>query len=157
MNISPSYPTPAPVESRSDLEYSLMDRVTQLQNSIDQMSQMFVSGLDYLHTRAPMVAVNPQFPVTKNNERGEPPDVFEKAMREFATDVVKQNRQIHTLIQALPRVELSESEQLAQFDALTQRNQEAADTLRASIRQAQTMLDHVVFALRLIADDQTQE
>ncbi|RKP34910.1 hypothetical protein BJ085DRAFT_10162, partial [Dimargaris cristalligena] len=100
-------------------EYSLMDRVTQLQDSIDQMSQMFVSGLDYLHTRAPLVAVTTTtsgpvapIPVTKSNERAERPADMETFMREFATDLCQQNRTIDTLIGALPPQELSDGEQV---------------------------------------------
>ncbi|KAJ1929628.1 hypothetical protein IWQ60_001005 [Tieghemiomyces parasiticus] len=134
-----------------------MDRVTQLQESLDHMSHLFVTGLDYLHTRAPMVApVGSSIPVTKANERAEAPGDFERAMQDFARDLCKQNRRIDTLISALPGEEASEQDQTRQFEELAQSNEQAAARLREAIAQARTMLDHTLFALRLLADDQAQ-
>lgn len=40
-----------------------MDRLTQLQDAIDKLALLFVSSLDHLTKRAPLVPLNPVVPV----------------------------------------------------------------------------------------------
>ncbi|KAI8872391.1 hypothetical protein GQ42DRAFT_116025, partial [Ramicandelaber brevisporus] len=85
-------------------ELSHMDRVTQLQDGIDQYIQIFFAGLDYVHRSAAMTSVNPQFPVTKKNSiSADSPEAVEAKIKEIAKDIAQQAKHVDALIRTLPQ------------------------------------------------------
>ncbi|KZP19055.1 hypothetical protein FIBSPDRAFT_828644 [Athelia psychrophila] len=60
-------------------ELSHMDRITQLQDEIQQLLTIMSSSIAYLTSRANFVQVSEEVPITKqrNPDKFDPPDVFE--------------------------------------------------------------------------------
>ncbi|KAI8320753.1 hypothetical protein GQ54DRAFT_277251, partial [Martensiomyces pterosporus] len=129
-----------------------VDRVTQLQDSIDQQCLMLVSSLDYLHKKAGMVQVGPSIPVTQTNVMADNAAEFHARTREIATDICRQAKKIDSLIEALPGIDVSESEQEREFIELEKQNEAATRDLDAATKKANALLDQISAILRTIAD-----
>ncbi|GAA6033289.1 hypothetical protein JCM8097_006671 [Rhodosporidiobolus ruineniae] len=83
-------------------ELTHMDRLTQTQNSIDDLVRIIYSTLSYLSRKASFKQLNPNFPVTQAIPGAEPPDVFEQNRKELVTDFLRKAKQLDFLIDALP-------------------------------------------------------
>ncbi|GJN88133.1 hypothetical protein Rhopal_001089-T1 [Rhodotorula paludigena] len=83
-------------------ELSHMDRLTQTQNSIDELIRIMYSTLGYLSRKASFKQLNPNFPVTQSIPHIDPPDVFEANQKELVTDFLRKAKQLEYLIDALP-------------------------------------------------------
>ncbi|GAA6008234.1 Srb7p [Rhodotorula paludigena] len=83
-------------------ELSHMDRLTQTQNSIDELIRIMYSTLGYLSRKASFKQLNPNFPVTQSIPDIDPPDVFEANQKELVTDFLRKAKQLEYLIDALP-------------------------------------------------------
>ncbi|KAJ2743250.1 hypothetical protein GGI20_003878 [Coemansia sp. BCRC 34301] len=130
-----------------------VDRVTQLQDSIDQQCQMLFSSLHYLHKKAGMVQVGPDIPVTNQNTGADQPDEFTARTREIANDICCQAKKIDALIESLPGVSVSEAEQEREFASLNEENEQASRELSEATKQAQALLRDISATLRTIADN----
>jgi len=87
-----------------------MDRITQLQDEIQQLLTIMSSSIAYLTSRANFMQVGPDVPITKQRrpEKFDPPDVLEANKRELVADLVVKAKQIDYLIQSLPEPEAEE-------------------------------------------------
>ncbi|KAJ1729975.1 hypothetical protein LPJ61_003261 [Coemansia biformis] len=133
-----------------------VDRVTQLQDSIDEQCRMLFSSLHYLHKKAGMVQVAPEIPVTQQNEGADSADEFSLRTRDIATDICRQAKKIDALIESLPGVAVSEREQEEDFARLSAENEAATNELREASARAQAMLKSLTESLRTIADNAGQ-
>ncbi|KDQ51316.1 hypothetical protein JAAARDRAFT_140394 [Jaapia argillacea MUCL 33604] len=110
-------------------ELSHMDRITQLQDEIQQLLTIMSSSIAYLTTRSNFLQVSQDVPVTKQRpaEKYDAPDVLDANKKELVTDLVVKAKQIEYLIQSLPEVEMEE-EQAKRLqhleDEMTQANAE---------------------------------
>ncbi|KAJ1951183.1 hypothetical protein EC988_004117 [Linderina pennispora] len=114
---------------------------------------MLVSSLDYLHKKAGMVQVDPSIPVTQKNIMADDADAFSARTKEIATDICRQAKKIDVLIEALPGIDASDSEQKREFDRLNEENQKATEELEAANRRAEELLDQVKAILQAIAEN----
>jgi mediator of RNA polymerase II transcription subunit 21 len=98
----------------------MADRLTQLQDSMEQLFTQMFATLTYIDARHPSVSIPPQVdqhihntnassdaPTTEidpnNRHNPEPnPQVFQDTMRELARDLVVKQAQIEALIESLP-------------------------------------------------------
>jgi len=98
---------------------SHMDRITQLQDEIQQLLTIMSNTIAYLTSRSNFVQVSPDVPITKqrNPEKFDGPDVFEANQKELVTDLVAKAKQVEYLIQSLPEPE-PEEEQAKRLQAL---------------------------------------
>ncbi|PVU99006.1 hypothetical protein BB559_001062 [Furculomyces boomerangus] len=87
-----------------------MDRITQLQDKIEQLSLMMVSSLDTIHKRAEMKQVDPNYPVTKKNEISIGSESIEDVIKASAVKIRNQIKDIDTLIKALPKIEKTKNQ-----------------------------------------------
>ncbi|ORX49445.1 hypothetical protein DM01DRAFT_1376294 [Hesseltinella vesiculosa] len=98
-----------------------MDRLTQLQDAIDSasvpMARMFTNSIYYVHEKSNMVQLDPDIPVLNPKVQADPPEVFQANLQELVTDLVKQAKEIDTLIEGLPGIERTEAEQNLQENA----------------------------------------
>lgn len=133
-----------------------MDRLTQLQDAIDQTAKMFLNSIHYLHTKAAMVPLNDSIPIVAPNVMADPPELFRQSTHELATDIVKKAKEIDALIDALPGVQLTEAEQIAALEELERQNAAANEEHNRAVARAKELLDQVAQALRTVADDQSQ-
>ncbi|KAJ7493857.1 hypothetical protein FB451DRAFT_1215569 [Mycena latifolia] len=100
-------------------ELSHMDRITQLQDEIQQLLTIMSRTIAYLTTRANFVQVSADVPITKqrNPDKYDPPDVFEANKKELVTDLIVKAKQVEFLINSLPTPE-PEAEQAKRLQAL---------------------------------------
>ncbi|KAJ1826652.1 hypothetical protein LPJ56_002070 [Coemansia sp. RSA 2599] len=130
-----------------------IDRVTQLQDSIDQQCQMLFKSLHYLHKKAGMVQVAPEIPVTQQNEGADSADEFTARTQEIANDICRQAKKIDALVESLPGVSVSESDQERKFVELSQENDAATRDLEEANKRARALLGDISGILREIADN----
>ncbi|KAI0809202.1 hypothetical protein BC629DRAFT_1100821 [Irpex lacteus] len=85
-------------------ELSHMDRITQLQDEIQQLLTIMSNSVAYLTSKANFAQVSPEVPITKqrNPEKVDPPDVFEDNKKELVHDLMVKAKQVEYLINALP-------------------------------------------------------
>ncbi|KAJ7473629.1 hypothetical protein B0H11DRAFT_1339821 [Mycena galericulata] len=111
-------------------ELSHMDRITQLQDEIQQLLTIMSRSIAYLTSRANFVQVSNDIPITKqrNPEKYDPPDVFDGELRhsiqvsmfvtkssiankrELVTDLIVKAKQVEYLIESLPEPEAEEDQ-----------------------------------------------
>ncbi|KAJ3517823.1 hypothetical protein NLJ89_g247 [Agrocybe chaxingu] len=89
-----------------------MDRITQLQDEIQQLLMIMSNTIAYLTSRANFLQVSPEIPITKqrNPEKFDAPDVFEANQKELVTDLIVKAKQIEYLINSLPEPEPEEEQ-----------------------------------------------
>ncbi|KAF5312950.1 hypothetical protein D9619_003699 [Psilocybe cf. subviscida] len=110
-------------------ELTHMDRITQLQDEIQQLLVIMSNTIGYLTSRSNFLEVSPEVPVTKqrNPEKYDAPDVFQANQKELVTDLIVKAKQIELLINSLPEPE-AEEEQAKRLqeleDEMTIANQE---------------------------------
>ncbi|KAJ2633461.1 hypothetical protein H4R22_000459 [Coemansia sp. RSA 1290] len=129
-----------------------IDRVTQLQDSIDEQCKMLFKSLHYLHKRAGMVQVSSDIPVTQQNSNAEDAGDFSLRTQEIATDICRQAKKIDALIEALPGASSSDSELEAEFQRLNAENKQATLELQQAKEQASNLSDKLSAMLKTIAD-----
>ncbi|KII86271.1 hypothetical protein PLICRDRAFT_43856 [Plicaturopsis crispa FD-325 SS-3] len=93
-------------------ELSHMDRITQLQDEIQQLLTIMSNSIAYLTSRANFVQVSPEVPVTKqrNPDKYDAPEEFEANKKELVTDLIVKAKQVEYLIQSLPEPEPEEEQ-----------------------------------------------
>ncbi|TEB29314.1 hypothetical protein FA13DRAFT_1632305 [Coprinellus micaceus] len=138
-------------------ELTHMDRITQLQDEIQQILVIMSNTITYLTTRTNFLQVSEAIPVTKQRkaDKFDPPDVFQANQKELVTDLVTKAKQIEYLINSLPEPEPEETQALLARrlkvleQEMTTANEEYAQAVsRAKDLHAQitdvlkTMLDH---------------
>ncbi|KAJ7269137.1 hypothetical protein C8J57DRAFT_1067019 [Mycena rebaudengoi] len=90
-------------------ELSHIDRITQLQDEIQQL-------LTIMSSTSPPVPISsksvPQIPITKqrNPDKYDTPDVFEANQKALVTDLIVKAKQVEHLIKSLPEVEPEEDQ-----------------------------------------------
>ncbi|KAJ3575670.1 hypothetical protein NP233_g955 [Leucocoprinus birnbaumii] len=89
-----------------------MDRITQLQDEIQQILVIMSNTIAYLTTRSNFAQVSPEVPITKqrNPEKFDSVEVFEANKRELVTDLIVKAKQIDYLINSLPETEPEEAQ-----------------------------------------------
>ncbi|KAJ7606960.1 hypothetical protein DFH06DRAFT_1486679 [Mycena polygramma] len=111
-------------------ELSHMDRITQLQDEIQQLLTIMSSTIAYLTSRANFVQVSADVPITKqrNADKYDEPEVFEGVSlagnvsgglmkfalpankKELVTDLIVKAKQVEYLIKSLPEPEAEEEQ-----------------------------------------------
>lgn len=110
----------------------MADRLTQLQDALDQLVNQFIASLFYINKHHSPQKLGPTDIVRQeNNNEGDqkqthsqvdplPDNVFRAAQLELARDLIVKEQQIEALISILPGLENSEKDQedtLRQLDA----------------------------------------
>ncbi|KIK65084.1 hypothetical protein GYMLUDRAFT_383774 [Collybiopsis luxurians FD-317 M1] len=93
-------------------ELSHMDRITQLQDEIQQLLTIMSTSILYLTSRANFKQVSEEIPVTKqrNKEKYDEEAVFEENKKELVTDLIRKAKQVEYLINSLPEPEPEEEQ-----------------------------------------------
>ncbi|CCE28783.1 hypothetical protein E4U22_001792 [Claviceps purpurea] len=93
------------------------DRLTQLQDAVDQLAQQFVASLHFVHMRHDLQPLGPNDKIrhSKHDRRQKedslPPDEFAAGLTELARDLIIKEQQIEVLICNLPGLDNSEHDQ----------------------------------------------
>ncbi|KAK7688040.1 hypothetical protein QCA50_008410 [Cerrena zonata] len=134
-------------------ELSHMDRITQLQDEIQQLLTIMANSVAYLTSRANFMQVGPDIPVTKqrNPEKVDAPDVFEANKKEMANDLMVKAKQIEFLINSLPEPE-SEESQAHRLEELQRDVEQANEEYIRAVNRAKNLYGKVSEALRNMLD-----
>ncbi|KAF8055624.1 hypothetical protein FPV67DRAFT_1393391, partial [Lyophyllum atratum] len=135
-------------------DLSHMDRITQLQDEIQQLLMIMSNSIAYLTSRSNFLQVSADVPITKqrNPEKYDAPEVFEANKKELVADLIVKAKQVEYLINSLPEPE-PEEEQAKRLAALEEEMQLAnAEYIRA-VDRAKHLHRQVKEALLLILSD----
>ncbi|CAO3563309.1 unnamed protein product [Mortierella alpina] len=122
-----------------------MDRLTQLQDAIDKLALLFVSSLNHLTKKAPLVPLNPNVPVVNTG-----------SAQELALDISRQAKELETLVENLPGLSQTPEDQTRDLESLALQNAQATEEYEAAVLEAKELLQEVTLALRGIAEDQSR-
>ncbi|KAI0727586.1 hypothetical protein C8Q72DRAFT_781403 [Fomitopsis betulina] len=135
-------------------ELTHMDRITQLQDEIQQLLTIMSNTVAYLTSRANFAQVSTDVPVTKQRkaDKFDPPEVLEANKRELVNDLVVKAKQIDYLVQSLPEPEAEEVQANRLQDLENQMTEANADYARA-VARAKNLHQQVSEVLRTMLDD----
>ncbi|KAI0358860.1 hypothetical protein OH77DRAFT_1448025 [Trametes cingulata] len=135
-------------------ELSHMDRITQLQDEIQQLLTIMSSSIAYLTSRANFVQVSPDIPITKsrNPEKYDPPDVFEANKKELVTDLIVKAKQVEYLIQSLPEPD-PEEKQVERLETLEEEMTQANAEYIQAVNRAKSLHAQICDVLRNMLDE----
>ncbi|KAJ2556735.1 hypothetical protein EV175_001801 [Coemansia sp. RSA 1933] len=100
-----------------------------------------------------MVQVTPDIPVTQQNTNSASEEEFTARTQEIASDICRQAKKIDTLIDSLPGVSVSESDQEREFAELSKEDEAATLELEEAGKEARALLKEISSTLREIADN----
>ncbi|GAA5887886.1 hypothetical protein JCM16303_007371 [Sporobolomyces ruberrimus] len=112
-----------------EAELGHMDRLTQTQNSIDELVRIMSSSISYLSRQSNFKQLNENYPVTQSIPNADPEDVFEANRKELVTDLLRKAKQLEYLIDSLP------SPTSAQGDPTTDRDLANLETETQAVNQ----------------------
>ncbi|KAF8632090.1 hypothetical protein AX15_002045 [Amanita polypyramis BW_CC] len=135
-------------------ELTNMDRITQLQDEIQQLLTIMSNSIAYLTTRSNFIQVSPEVPVTKqrNPEKYDAPDVFEANKKELVTDLIVKAKQVEYLINSLPQPE-PEEEQAKRLQALEDEMIAANEEYIQVVNRAKDLHSQVSEVLRMMLSE----
>ncbi|KAA1475393.1 hypothetical protein DENSPDRAFT_932322 [Dentipellis sp. KUC8613] len=135
-------------------ELSNMDRITQLQDELQNLLTIMSSSIAYLTSRTNFLQVSPDIPVTKqrNPDKVDPPDVFEANKRELVTDLMTKAKQVELLIQNLPAPE-PEEDQAKRLEELENEMTAANEEYIAAVARAKSLHRQISAVLQNVLND----
>ncbi|KAK0244964.1 hypothetical protein ARMGADRAFT_1048143 [Armillaria gallica] len=135
-------------------ELTHMDRITQLQDEIQQLLTIMSNSIAYLTTRANFLQVSSQVPVTKsrNPEKYDAEEVFEANKKELVTDLMAKAKQVEYLIQSLPQPE-EEEEQAKRLQQLEEEMTVANTEYIAALKRTKNLHSQVADLLRTMLSE----
>ncbi|KAK0475268.1 hypothetical protein IW261DRAFT_1552648 [Armillaria novae-zelandiae] len=135
-------------------ELTHMDRISQLQDEIQQLLTIMSNSVAYLTTRANFQQVSSQVLVTKsrNPEKYDPEDVFEANKKELVTDLMAKAKQVEYLIQSLPQPE-EEEEQAKRLHRLEEEMVVANTEYTAALKRTKNLHSQVADLLRTMLSE----
>ncbi|KZT68857.1 hypothetical protein DAEQUDRAFT_711377 [Daedalea quercina L-15889] len=135
-------------------ELTHMDRITQLQDEIQQLLTIMSNSIAYLTSRANFAQVSQDVPVTKQRkvDKFDPPEVLEANKRELVNDLVVKAKQVDYLIGSLPEPE-AEEVQANRLQELENEMAEANAEYARAVARAKSLHEQVSAVLRTMLDD----
>ncbi|TAQ91083.1 hypothetical protein B7494_g656 [Chlorociboria aeruginascens] len=140
------------------------DRLTQLQDAVDELATQFVACLHYIHKHHDLETLGPTDVVRKKEKKeGEPPDLedqdvephpsaeFKAGQRELAQDLIFKEQQIEYLISMLPGLENSEKDQEQTIKQLEEELNIEEDRRKEAVKEkeaVQARLDNVIRSVK---------
>ncbi|KAL8779296.1 MAG: hypothetical protein Q9213_007009 [Squamulea squamosa] len=133
----------------------MADRLTQLQECLDQLATQFYASLRYLSTHHPTSSTLPQnphappFPATDTDPHQRPntPTTFAGAQRELATDLVEKVKEIEYLTGMLPGLEKSEESQVNRIRELEEDLRRVEDERRRAVGEKEQWVERIEEAI----------
>ncbi|KAI0150454.1 mediator of RNA polymerase II transcription subunit 21 [Xylariaceae sp. FL1272] len=135
------------------------DRLTQLQDAVDQLATQFVASINYINQHHSLETLGPrdQIVVIPKQEADHqevdphPEDVFRAAQVELAQDLITKEQQIELLISILPGLDNSEQDQERNIRELEEELKVAEAQRQEAIQEREetlAKLDSVIRSIR---------
>ncbi|KAG8944794.1 hypothetical protein FRC04_001532 [Tulasnella sp. 424] len=127
-----------------------MDRVTQLQDALEQLFLIMRNSLLYLTEKTPLNQVSSKVPLWKSRkDKADPPETFIENQKELVRDLMEKAKRIEVLIDSLPPPDLSEdqNERLLKLDTDMRA---ANEEYRQALERAKSLHKEVSETLRFL-------
>ncbi|KAI1180750.1 mediator of RNA polymerase II transcription subunit 21 [Nemania sp. FL0916] len=135
------------------------DRLTQLQDAVDQLATQFIASINYINQHHSLETLGPrdQIVVIPKQEADQqevdphPEDVFRAAQVELAQDLITKEQQIELLISILPGLDNSEQDQERNIRELEEELKVAEMQRQEAIKEREetlAKLDTVIRSIR---------
>ncbi|VUC23074.1 unnamed protein product [Clonostachys rosea] len=137
------------------------DRLTQVQDAVDQLAQQFVAALYFVHRRHDLETLGPKDKirdVPKQDPQAPPSEVdslpvddFRAGLTELSRDLITKEQQIEYLISMLPGLQNSEKDQERAIKELEEDLKAAESQRREALKERDQILselDHVIRSIR---------
>ncbi|RGP80422.1 mediator-rna polymerase ii transcription subunit 21 [Fusarium longipes] len=132
------------------------DRLTQLQDAVDQLAQQFVACLHYVNKRHDLEILGPTDKIREVKDIPKevdslPPDEFRAGMVELSQDLIVKEQQIEVLISSLPGLDNSEMDQERYIKELEEDLKIAEAQRQEAIKEKDQILaelDNVIRSIR---------
>ncbi|XP_063242030.1 mediator of RNA polymerase II transcription subunit 21 [Bacillus rossius redtenbacheri] len=131
----------------------MADRLTQLQDAVNQQADNFCNSIGILQQSAPPSKF-PGFDRSGSQTPSQTQHMQEDHAHLFATVIARCAKDIDVLIESLPSDESSTELQLGSLRKLEQENREAGEQLEEAVRRGEALLEQVQAALADIARSQ---
>ncbi|KAI9299182.1 hypothetical protein K502DRAFT_345335 [Neoconidiobolus thromboides FSU 785] len=129
-----------------------MDRISQLQDGVDQLLYMLITSIDYLSSTAPFMSTNEDVPITQNNPNFISQEELENSKRELAKSIVRRIKDNDELIMSLPQSKTS-SVQKSELVDLKKQNGVDFEDLMTYVHDLEKVSDDITAALDDIESD----
>ncbi|KAI1755232.1 mediator of RNA polymerase II transcription subunit 21 [Xylaria castorea] len=134
------------------------DRLTQLQDAVDQLATQFISSINYINQHHSLETLGPrdQIVVIPKQEADQqevdphPEDVFRPALVELAQDLITKEQQIELLISILPGLDNSEQDQERNIRELEEELKVAEAQRQEAIKEREETLAKINAVIRSI-------
>ncbi|KAI0445897.1 mediator of RNA polymerase II transcription subunit 21 [Xylaria telfairii] len=134
------------------------DRLTQLQDAVDQLATQFIASINYinqhhnLETLGPrdQIVVIPKQDADQQEVDPHPEDVFRAALVELAQDLITKEQQIELLISILPGLDNSEQDQERNIRELEEELKVAEAQRQEAIKERQQTLAKINAVIRSV-------
>ncbi|KAK2067588.1 hypothetical protein P8C59_001314 [Phyllachora maydis] len=133
------------------------DRLTQLQDAVDELAHQFVAAFHYLerHHDLELLGPNDKIPDLKQDQQKEvepvSPEQFQAGQLELARDLIVKEQQIEYLISSLPGLDNSERDQELTIGELEEELKTAESQRLEAVKEKDEVmakLDHVLRGIR---------
>ncbi|KAI8811626.1 hypothetical protein BJ742DRAFT_796631 [Cladochytrium replicatum] len=133
-----------------------MDRVTQLQDCLDRLSELFYTSVGVLQRDAPLKQISPDIPVSAwtDDQIRQNEENLKKFSKEVAGDIVQTSKVIDFLLDKLPGIKYTEDEQIERLQALELENRAVGEQVEKALEFAESLLADVRASIRLITEEQ---
>lgn len=137
-------------------ELTHMDRITQLQEGIEQLLTIMSSSITYLTKKSTFKQISEQVPVTRARpaDKVDSPEVFENTKQELVSELIHKAKQIEMLISSLPVPE-PENEHVARLAQLQNELALANEEYRAAVNRARDLHRQISSLLKTMLSDET--
>jgi len=121
-------------------EFTHMDRITQLQEGIEQLLIIMSSSIAYLTKKSTFKQLSDQIPVTRARpaDKVDSTEVFEHTKQELVSDLIRKAKQVELLITSLPVPE-PEEEHVARLAELQKEMAAANEEYRVAVARTQDL------------------
>jgi len=130
-----------------------MDRVTQLQDHIDLLAFQFYTYIGVLQRDAVYMGLEEGMQPRSKGREGATAEGVEAQARDMAHNLLHNLRTVDLLVDSLPGINATKSQQLDTLKQLDDQNQQYAAQLKATLRRAEESLAVVQQALQEIYAD----
>jgi len=122
----------------------MADRLTQLQDAVDQLAHQFVACLYYINQHHDLKTVNASDKVrdvaTDTDVEPYPAETFKAGQRELAQDLILKEQQIEYLISILPGLDHSEEDQEEKIQRLEEELKAIEEKRKVAVKEKEALL-----------------
>ncbi|RDA88057.1 hypothetical protein CP532_5266 [Ophiocordyceps camponoti-leonardi (nom. inval.)] len=133
------------------------DRLTQLQDAVDQLAQQFVACLHFVHRRHDLETLGPNDKIRDIKQEPHqkevdplPTDEFQAGLKELSRDLIVKEQEIEYLISSLPGLENSEKDQEQNIKDLEEDLKTAEALRQEALREKDETLAQLDIVIRSI-------